>query len=200
MCCHLVDRIATTPCLSSLRPMTALENVHRKHSLLVKRPGQMAQPCDLRSHIDLGVLQIQMQHLSLQEHTLAMRSSHEHRRKTVCNEGEAGPPCSHTASAYKRPVSHSLPCFLGVLPGASQTDKSPLMGPELEEVVFLYTLPGTRSFRMTGCRSEDTAFTECAPNPRRTGKPHCYTGLPNDCDCPQKVRKITQDSNFDVRS
>lgn len=41
---------------------------------------------------------------------------------------------------------------------------------------------------------------ECAPNPRRTGKPHCYTGLPNDCDRPQKVRKITQDSNFDIRS
>lgn len=41
---------------------------------------------------------------------------------------------------------------------------------------------------------------ECAPNPRRTGKPHCYMGLPNDCDRPQKVRKIIQDSNFDVRS
>lgn len=74
------------------------------------------------------------------------------------------------------------------------------MGPESGVVAFLYTLPGMSPSEWLDADQRTPHSRECAPNPRWTGKPHCYTGLPNDCDRPQEVREVTQDSNFDVRS
>lgn len=74
------------------------------------------------------------------------------------------------------------------------------MGPESGEVVFLYTLAGTRSFRMTGCRSEDTAFTWVCTQPQTDWEATLLHGATKWLWPSPESEKITQDSNFEVRS